>query len=38
VALMKIEGRCDFGVCLPRCVIYCCSDNIVNFGCLAQAS
>jgi hypothetical protein len=35
--LTKSKRRCDFGVCLPHHVIYSCSDNFVNFGCLAQA-
>jgi hypothetical protein len=37
VTLTKIERRCDFGVCLPGHVVYSCSNNIVNFFCLAQA-
>jgi hypothetical protein len=32
--LTKIERRCDFGMCLPHHVIYSCSDNFINFGCL----
>jgi hypothetical protein len=36
--LMKIERRCDFGVCLPCRVTNSCSDNFVNFGCLVQTS
>jgi hypothetical protein len=37
VTLTKGERRSDFGVCLPYRLIYSCSKNFVNFGCLVQA-
>jgi hypothetical protein len=36
--LMKDERRCEFGICLPRLVIYSHFGDFVNFGCHVQAS